>query len=170
MRSITSQRQLERTLSQIDSNLEWERDMAAEAATLYMVHCFRKLAQHFRRHRFGCQFSLGTDSIHMTPAFRGYTSITTAIGLMYRKGQRPSIRRLHSIVLDLEKIARKINDEYDRQLAIGPVDPDGAPPIISYHGDDERHRHVDEAFRRAYQEANDRRERLKRALWRELSG
>ena len=170
MRSITSQVQLERTLSQIDSNLEWERDMAAEAATLYMQHCFRRLAQHFRRHRFGCKFSLGTDAIHMTPAFRGYTSVTTAIGLMYRKGHRPSIRRLHSMTLDLEKIARHIHSRFDRQLAIGPVDPNGAPSVISYHDDDERHRLVEAAFRLAYQEAIDRRERLKRALWRELSG
>ena len=169
MRSITSQRQLDRVLTQIDGNLEWERDMAAEAATLYMIHCFRRLALHFRRHRFGCIFSTGTDSIHMAPAFRGYTNVKVALGLMYRKGERSSMRRLHSVTLDLEKIAWSINDKYDRQLAIGPVDPDGAPSVISYRIGDERHQIVADTFRSAWQRSNDSRERLRIARMRHLA-
>ena len=111
MRSITSQRQLDRVLTQINGNLEWECDRG-KATTLYMIHCFRRLPLHFRRHRFGCIFSTGADSIHMAPAFRGYTTAKVALGLMYRKGERSSMRRLHSITLDLEKI----RVEHQRQI------------------------------------------------------
>ena len=79
------------------------------------------------------------------------------------------MRRLHSVTLDLEKIAWSINDKYDRQLAVGPVDPDGAPSVISYRIGDERHQIVADTFRSAWQRSNDSRERLRIARMRHLA-
>jgi len=171
MRSITSQRQLDRTLSQIDGNLDWERDMAAEAATLYMEHCFRRMAQRFPRHRFGCNFVLGMNAIHMVPAFRGYTDVRVAIGLMFRRAHWPGINQLHGLVIDLEKIAWSINSRYGRQLVIAPIGLDNPKGLPTLGMDSDQHRKlVADAFCRAREEDKARRERIRMARTCNLSG
>lgn len=121
---IDSSRELTRVLGQITSNIDLDRDMAAEAVAEYLRYRLPDLAILYPRHRFGFAWAETRSAIMVEPAVHGMARLEDVFRYL------PFIVRTQNLHLrfDLARalmehltgVARDLKERYYRLLPLIP--------------------------------------------------
>jgi len=99
------------------TDLERGCDRAADAATLYITRRLQQLERRFPRHRFVYAHRRYAEGLHVYPAVCGYNSVRTMLTRLCGRSSRwGSMLRLGRVDADLDGVAKKVANDFDRLL------------------------------------------------------
>jgi len=115
---------LSRELEAAAADLEGGCDRAADAATAYIKRRLQQLERRFPRHKFIYSHRAGCGGLYVFPAVNRNNSVAGLLTSLFRRSTRwQTMRSLHAVSQDIDRLAYHIGDRFYRHL--GMIGADG---------------------------------------------